>query len=250
MSPRRPNGSTTRQLYDEWHRQLNVDEGADAPWHQLVRSHVDPDHDLRDKRILEIGCGRGGFSCWLAAQPLAPREVVAMDFSPIAVEKGRSFAAEHRVRNITWMTGDIEAIPYPEGSFDTVVSCETIEHVPHPPQAVRELARVLRPGGRLFLSTPNYLGLMGLYRLYLRVRGERYTEVGQPINNLTFLPVTAFLVTRAGLHIRTLDGFGHYIPYPGRPPIRLTFLDSARFATRWFGLQSLVVAEKPIDASR
>ena len=89
-----------------------------------------------------------------------------------------------------WETGDIQAIAHPAASFDTVFSCETIEHVPDPRQAIRELARVLCPGGRLFLTCPNYLGLMGLYRGYLRLTGRRYREEGQPINQFLILPAS------------------------------------------------------------
>jgi ubiquinone/menaquinone biosynthesis C-methylase UbiE len=49
-----------------------------------------------------------------------------------------------------------------------VVSCETIEHVPDVGSAVREMHRVTRPGGKLFLTTPNYANLTGLYDLYSR----------------------------------------------------------------------------------
>ena len=69
--------------------------------------------------------------------------------------------------------GDIQHIAHPDASFDTVISCETIEHVPDAALAVRELSRVLTPGGRLFLTTPNYLGATGLYGGYLRLERAR-----------------------------------------------------------------------------
>jgi SAM-dependent methyltransferase len=159
--------------------------------------------------------------------------------------KGRALAAANRVQGIVWEVGDIQAIAHRAKSFDTVISCETIEHVPSPRYAVAELARVLKPGGRLLLTTPNYLGTMGLYRAYLRVRGRRFTEVGQPINNFMLLPATRLLVARAGLKIERVDAVGHYLPFPGRPPISIPQLDRARRLTKWFGLHSLIAAVKP-----
>lgn len=116
----------SRDAYDDWHTTYAVDEQADTLWHRLVKAHLTP-ADLRGKRILEIGCGRGGLACWLARQPETPREIVAADFSSAAVEKGRAFAKERAISSITWEVGDIQAIAHPAQSFDTVISCETVE---------------------------------------------------------------------------------------------------------------------------
>ncbi|HEV2989831.1 MAG TPA: class I SAM-dependent methyltransferase [Candidatus Angelobacter sp.] len=235
-------------VYDEWHARYSVDAQADAPWHRLIKAHISPE-DLAGKRVLEIGCGRGGFSCWLAQQPHAPREIVASDFSSTAVQMGEQYAQAQGLRGITWEVGDIQRIAYPDSIFDTVISCETIEHVPDPRRAVAELCRVLKPGGRLFLTTPNYLGMMGLYRAYLRLRGRPFTEEGQPINNFVLLPLTRSWVRHTGLHIVRTTSIGHYLPFPRRPPIEFPVFNHGGLFTRWFGLHSLTIAEKPQHAA-
>jgi SAM-dependent methyltransferase len=143
------------------------------------------------------------------------------------------------------VVGDIQAIAHEDSSFDTVISCETIEHVPNPRKAVNELARVIKPGGRLLLTTPNYLGVYGLYRGYLRLTGRRYTEEGQPINNFMLLPLTRTWIARSGLRVSTVDAVGHYLLLPGRRPSALARLDNPRFLMKWLALHSLIVAEKP-----
>ena len=233
-----------KHAYDGWHERLSVDSCSDAPWHRLVKRHLHLSRDVNDKRILEIGCGRGGFAAWLASQAERPAQIVAADFSSAAVQKGRTHAERLGLSSIKWEIGDIQDISHSDDSFDTVISCETIEHVRHPAKAVRELARVLKPGGRLFLTAPNYLGTLGLYRLYCRVRGRPYTEEGQPINRLTLLPITRSLVTRSGLKIETIDAVGHYLPFPGRPPVELPMCNNPRIIMRWLALHSMVVAEK------
>jgi glycosyltransferase involved in cell wall biosynthesis len=79
---------------------------------------------------------------------------------------------------------------------------------------------------------------------YLRLVGRPYTVVGQPINHFTILPRTIRWIRAAGLRIITVNAVGHYLPFPGRPPCEMSFLDSPRWIMRWTGLHSLVMAQK------
>ena len=88
----------TRDAYDAWHGRHEVDAEADSPWHQMIKARLDPERDITGRRILEIGCGRGGFACWLARHPAGPAEVVAADFSPAGVAKAEQFAAGRESR--------------------------------------------------------------------------------------------------------------------------------------------------------
>ena len=238
--------SDSERDYSAWHEGLEVDRESSAPWHLLLKQHLNPARDLSGKRVLEIGCGRGGFACWLASQPLAAGiRVVAADLAPTALDKGRTFASSQGLTNIEWEKQDIQSLIYPTASFDTIISCETLEHVPDPRRALAELSRVLKPGGRLFLTTPNYLGMLGLYRIYVRWCGRVFTEHGQPINHCLLLPVTRSWVAQAGLIVCMVDGVGHYLPFPGRRPIEMPRMNKPRKLMRWLGLHSLIVSEKP-----
>jgi 2-polyprenyl-3-methyl-5-hydroxy-6-metoxy-1,4-benzoquinol methylase len=227
-----------------WHARYDVDREADAPWHRLLFAHLDPQRDLASKQVLEIACGRGGLACRLAGASHPPALIAAADFSRTAVEKGSAFAAGQGVTTIRWAVGDAQALAYRDAAFDTVISCETIEHLPQPRLALAEFARVLKPGGRLLLSTPNYFGLMGLYRGYARLRGRPYSEEGQPINRFMMLPLTRRWIRRAGLRVVVVDATGHYLPWPGKPPVPFRHLDSWPLL-RWFALHSLIIAERP-----
>jgi hypothetical protein len=72
---------------------------------------------------------------------------------------------------------------------------------------------------------------------------RRFTEEGQPINHLLLGPFVRQWVRGAGLRVLRADSSGHYLPFPGRPPILLA--DRAPLL-RPFGLHALTVAEKPL----
>ena len=232
-----------RAAYDAWHSHVSGADALDTPRHRLVQQALDIERDLRGRRVLEIACGRGEFAAWCAVHG-QPSLFVAADFSMSAVRlaRARVTGAATGAGPLRFMQADAQAIAVPPGSMDTVISCETIEHVPDPRAAVRELARILRPGGRLFLTTPNYLGPMGAYRGYLRLTGRRYTEEGQPINHFLIAAVVRRWVRHAGLRIVHTDSTGHYLPFPGRQPF--VFAERAAWLAP-FGLHAITIAEKP-----
>lgn len=232
------------KAYDVFHSRRDPGPIADDPWHLWLRASIDLGRDVRGRRVLEAGAGRGGFALWLAANG-EPGCLVASDFSPGGLRMALD-AARDRPAPVGWPAADVALLPFPDATFDTVICCETIEHVLDPPRATRELARVLRPGGRLYLTTPSYLNATGLYRGYLRLTGRRYDEGGQPVANFTMLPRTAWWLRRAGLRIERSDGVGHYLPWPGRSPIRNRDLDARalRPLLKWFALHSAFVARK------
>jgi len=231
----------SQSLYDDWHAKLGVDADADAPWHRLLLPHVE--RLVPGSEVLEIGCGRGGYALriWRAG----PRRLVSADFSAVAVAKATDFLGSSGAGAVETCVEDIEHMSFPDNSFDVVISCETVEHVSDPGAAIREVARVLRPSGSLLLSTPNYLSLHGLYRGYLRAGGRRFTEEGQPINNLVMAPRTARWLKRAGFEIDHRLASGLYLPVPRAiGPLPVPLRPRLRRAMRPFLLHSAFVARK------
>jgi SAM-dependent methyltransferase len=102
-------------------------------------------------RVLDVACGSGYGSSMLRAAGAA--SVIGLDFSEEAIALARRL--RKRPDRVHFGRGDIGALPLGDGLFDLVTCFETIEHVPRPEQAVREIARVMKPTGRLFISSPN-----------------------------------------------------------------------------------------------
>ena len=123
------------------------------------------DHYPRDSAVLEIGAG-GGFTLRKLRERGFTR-LIASDLAPTAV-----VALRERLPGVPVVAADAAALPFAAECFDVVLSTDLIEHVPDLDRHLDEVRRVLRPGGRYLIKTPNrllaerYYRLMGLFDAY------------------------------------------------------------------------------------
>lgn len=101
------------------------------------------------QRVLDVACGTGVVAVTAAARGA---KVSGLDLTPILLERARKNAGIAGVE-ADFVEGDAEALPYPDGSFDVVLSQFGHIFAPRPAVAVREMLRVLKRGGRLAFST-------------------------------------------------------------------------------------------------
>ena len=106
--------------------------------------------------VLDLGSG-GGFDVFLAAQKVGPEgRAIGVDMTPQMLSKARGNAEDFRRRtgldNVEFRLGEIEHLPVADASVDVVISNCVINLSPDKPQVWREIARVLRPGGRVAVS--------------------------------------------------------------------------------------------------
>lgn len=107
--------------------------------------------------VLDVACGTGNAAIRAAA---AGGRVVGVDLTPELFESGRAMAARAGVE-VEWVEGDAEALPFEDESFDVVLSTFGCMFAPRHDVTARELARVLRPGGRLGLCNWTPEGAVG-----------------------------------------------------------------------------------------
>jgi SAM-dependent methyltransferase len=106
--------------------------------------------ELREgEEALDVGCGDGNAT--IPAARTGAR-VTGLDLTPSLLEAGRAAAAEAGVQ-IEWVEGDAEQLPFDDTSFDVVISTVGSMFAPDHRAAAREIARVLRPGGRLGIAS-------------------------------------------------------------------------------------------------
>ena len=109
----------------------------------LARAGIDP----TGGRILDAGCG-SGLGLALIAEAFAPKRLVGFDLMPAQIERARA----RREITAELAVGDITAIDHPDASFDAVFVFGILHHVPAWRRGLRELARVLAPGGALLVE--------------------------------------------------------------------------------------------------
>lgn len=102
-------------------------------------------------RVLELGCGPADL--WRRnAQRIPPGwEITLSDFSAGMVEQARANLAD--TRPFAFREIDAQSIPFEDGTFDVVIANHMLYHVPDRPQALREIRRVLKPGGKFYTTT-------------------------------------------------------------------------------------------------
>jgi ubiquinone/menaquinone biosynthesis C-methylase UbiE len=98
-------------------------------------------------RLLDVGCGPGSLTVDFA-ETLAPGEVVGLDSDPRVLDRARTVAQERGDPvNLSFQLGDVYDLPYPSDSFDAVWTSSLMQWLDQPTKALREIYRVLKPGG-------------------------------------------------------------------------------------------------------
>jgi ubiquinone/menaquinone biosynthesis C-methylase UbiE len=107
------------------------------------------------RRGLDVGCGPGQFTV-LIAERLAGAEMWGIDLAPTMIELARGHAAASPAAGrLHFEVADVARLPFPDGHFDAVFSSGSIKHWPDQAAALREIYRVLAPGGRAFIGEMN-----------------------------------------------------------------------------------------------
>jgi SAM-dependent methyltransferase len=143
-------------------------------------------------RILDLGSGVGSF-----VVACRQRGLQAIGIEPDRIGRGAKVSAieiaRRRLSEPVFVSGIGEQLPFPDECFDVIVMNQVIEHVADQKKVIREAARVVRPGGVIYVACPNYLRFYephykitwfpllpkGLGRAYLRLRGRSPAMLNQ-----------------------------------------------------------------------
>ncbi|MBL0358826.1 MAG: class I SAM-dependent methyltransferase [Chitinophagaceae bacterium] len=164
------------EKYEEWHRNYNVnivaqDELKLMIWHKTVLEHL-LSLGIAGKKILDVGCGNGDLSNHLAVNHNS--DVTGVDFSTESIKTANLKKEKFKALTSKFMVADAQALPFETASFDCVVSCECLEHVPDPQKMIDELYRVVKKDGIVILTTENYSNAYAYYIAFLKLIGKTF----------------------------------------------------------------------------
>jgi SAM-dependent methyltransferase len=179
-------------------------------------------------KLLDIGSGRG--ELLIAAKQ--------QGWDAVGIEPSSSFAERLRRAGVVIRQEPVEQCGFEESSFDVVILAAVLEHLYNPNETIREISRILRPGGALFLDVPNEHGLyFQMGNLYLKLRKRDWVVNLAP----TFSPFHVFgfgskslrrLLSKYGFEIAKWEVYGGTSVVPGkRGFLDLFEQQAARFVT-------------------
>jgi len=203
----------------------------------------------KDDSVLQVDCGPG-----MLARRLQDKgaTVTATDLSLVATERAR-----HKGIAASQVSLDDSPLPFPDGSFDAVVSDSAIEHLFFYREALAECVRVLRPGGRLIVLLPNIAHWR--YRLWLLTGRFPYIKDSPTdMTHIRFFTVrdARLLCERSGLVVSLCDGSaslwvkGLYPSWLRRRFVRGAYTWAARKYPSLFARDFILLCEKPAAPSR
>jgi ubiquinone/menaquinone biosynthesis C-methylase UbiE len=138
--------ASTRGWFD--HRAGSYEGGFTSRWRDPVqRGSLDALELTAEDRLLDVGCGTGAAS--RAAAGMAA-SVVGIDLSPEMIRQAVDLA--EGIENVRFEVADAEQLPFGDREFTAVLCSNSLHHYPDPLQAVREMARVLAPNGRIVIG--------------------------------------------------------------------------------------------------
>jgi ubiquinone/menaquinone biosynthesis C-methylase UbiE len=160
------------------HERAHHDEANNVTYQRCQFAYEFAIPFITGKHVLDVGCGNAYGTALMAASAAT---IKGLDYDGATVaENGSRYAS---VTNLTFQQGTIPPLPFADASFDVITAFQFIEHIVPRKEFLRECLRVLRPGGRLLVTTPNVK--KSLARNPFHVHEYTFEEMRKEVSDLT-----------------------------------------------------------------
>lgn len=195
---------------DYQHRAITDGPPVQKHWHESKRDLLDWFVTLPPSgHALDVGCGSGVIADAMCSRGL---QVTAVDANPDAIAYGRKTFGRP---GLEFIEGYLDALELPEQSFDFVTCLELVEHV-YPPQIeklLNDLFRLVKPGGQLLITTPNYRGMWPVIEWAAdRFADTANMDADQHVTHLHHRMLRGF-VEGAGFEVDRLRRYCSFAPF-------------------------------------
>lgn len=146
-----------RETYERWVRSAHT--GAHSRRTAEKNAAFFLPHLKPGMSLLDAGCGPGSITVGLA-RAVAPGHVTGVDVSSASLEAARKFAEEQACANVSFEQHHLRSLPFEDHSFDAAFVHAVLQHVEEPLRILRELFRVMRPGGVIGLADADFDGAL------------------------------------------------------------------------------------------
>jgi len=191
--------------YDRWSRWYDAYDLGGVNAHK--RAAVEVLELAPGGSVLDVGTGTGAILPYLVER-LGDGLAVGVDFSAAMVARARRRVGKRGIGDkVEVVAADVTALPYPDGCFDAALATFAFTSFPEPEKAMREVARVLKPGARFsVLDTGKPPGKATLYYRYLKsvMWMAGYTDISMDVPGM---------LEKAGFRIERIDRFEHSYAY-------------------------------------
>lgn len=174
----------------------------------------------KGEKILEIGCGNARDLTLISVYGC---HCVGIDISPGMLDEARHDLAAAGISDVELEVGSATALRFADATFDKVFASEVIEHIPEYEKCIAEMARVVKPGGSVVITTPNRRSWYGFDR-YILFEGVLRQQWKHPYDSWKTYVEVAGTLERAGLTVTTVRGIC-YVPGFLIPLIFLRFFN-------------------------
>lgn len=216
-------------------RASNASGGTSTVAIYSIIEHAIEEHDLRGQ-VLDLGSGIGQLT----------RRLLAMNRFDHVVAADIMKAPDDLTDSVVWIEKDLNsAFGGYESAFDLIVSAEVIEHLENPRFTIREIFRLLRPGGTAIITTPNNESLRSIIALLIRGHYAGFGETSYPAH------ITALLrkdITRIFLEAGFNEPKFHFTDYggiPGKPDVTWQSISQGLLGGLRFSDNLMAIADKP-----